>query len=282
MFILSAPATTLPNGYTELEYIKSVGEYKWIDTGYVPSAEKTRIVSKVDFLGEHLDNKLFNAGAWLQDLYQVARLDNASEHDNKIRIYYYTNGNPTYDTTSSFTEQSNPVFIDFNKTVLNINGNTVHIFSNKNQTSSTTLRIFYNTGIGQNDINLYYFKIYDNDTLVRNFIPAKHGDEIGLYDLVENKFYTNAGSGTFIAGPVVNTCTYTTMLGTQVCLSESQPTGSYLVVRQNGNKYYLNLSVENDALNPKAITSESNNVLRIKVGNTTYNAHDTSVNETTL
>ena len=41
--------------------------------------------------------------------------------------------------------------------------------------------------------------------LVRNFIPAKRNSDnvLGLYDLVNNVFYTNAGSGTFIAGPEV-------------------------------------------------------------------------------
>ena len=53
---------------------------------------------------------------------------------------------------------------------------------------------------------IYYFKLYDNNTLVRNFIPCyrKSDNVAGLYDLVNNKFYTNSGTGTFSVGKAVN------------------------------------------------------------------------------
>ncbi len=48
-----------------------------------------------------------------------------------------------------------------------------------------------------------YFKITDatNNTLLRNYIPVRLLDtsEIGLYDLIENKFYANAGTGVYIS-----------------------------------------------------------------------------------
>ena len=46
--------------------------------------------------------------------------------------------------------------------------------------------------------------VYDNDTLIRDFVPAKKADgTIGLYDRVSGTVYTNAGTGAFTAGPVV-------------------------------------------------------------------------------
>ena len=49
---------------------------------------------------------------------------------------------------------------------------------------------------------LYSAKFYDNSVLVRNFVPCyrKADNEIGLYDLVNGVFYTNAGIGTFTKG----------------------------------------------------------------------------------
>lgn len=47
----------------------------------------------------------------------------------------------------------------------------------------------------------YGCKIYDNDTLVRDFRPCK--DELGiycLYDEVEKRYYYNQGTGSFIGG----------------------------------------------------------------------------------
>ena len=47
--------------------------------------------------------------------------------------------------------------------------------------------------------NLYYAKIYDKDTLVRDFVPVIDSSGIPcLYDKVEDKFYYNEGSGEFL------------------------------------------------------------------------------------
>lgn len=52
---------------------------------------------------------------------------------------------------------------------------------------------------------IYYLKIWDNDVLVRDLVPAKRlsDNSVGMYDTVEGKFYTNAGTGTFTTGSVV-------------------------------------------------------------------------------
>jgi hypothetical protein len=49
-----------------------------------------------------------------------------------------------------------------------------------------------------------YFKIYQDDTLVRDFIPVL--DQYGIpcmYDKVSGEFFYNQGTGQFIAGPAV-------------------------------------------------------------------------------
>jgi hypothetical protein len=48
---------------------------------------------------------------------------------------------------------------------------------------------------------LYRCKYWNGTTLQRDFIPVKRKTDgvIGLYDLVNKVFYTNAGTGTFKA-----------------------------------------------------------------------------------
>ncbi len=55
---------------------------------------------------------------------------------------------------------------------------------------------------------IFYLKIYDNDVLVRHFVPVPCGLKIGdfvvpsngMWDIVEQKFYGNMGTGDFIYG----------------------------------------------------------------------------------
>lgn len=46
---------------------------------------------------------------------------------------------------------------------------------------------------------LYHFRIYDiaTDSLLHEFLPAKQGTKIGVYDTVTQKFHENKGTGTF-------------------------------------------------------------------------------------
>ena len=73
------------------------------------------------------------------------------------------------------------------------------IKSTRTQTSSQPLGIFmdYENGfvrVGAN-IRLYSLKCYDNGTLVRQYLPYKSGDKIGLYDTVSGKVFLSTRTG---------------------------------------------------------------------------------------
>lgn len=48
-------------------------------------------------------------------------------------------------------------------------------------------------------ITVYWLKIYEDstDTLLHEFVPAKQGSKVGMYDTVTQKFHENIGNGTF-------------------------------------------------------------------------------------
>ena len=56
------------------------------------------------------------------------------------------------------------------------------------------------------EYRVYSFKAYEYDVLIRDMIPCyrKADHVIGMYDLVNDVFYTNSGTGTFYKGPDVN------------------------------------------------------------------------------
>lgn len=57
------------------------------------------------------------------------------------------------------------------------------------------------------DCKIKYFKIYEDDNIIFNLIPCyrKSDNVIGMYDLVNDVFYTNAGTGSFNKGQNQNT-----------------------------------------------------------------------------
>ena len=76
-----------------------------------------------------------------------------------------------------------------------------YIFSNHSSDRATTN--YAGTQFAK-DMSLYSFKMYDNDELVRDYIPVTNSSGVaGLFDLVTQEFYTTS-SGSFTAGPVIN------------------------------------------------------------------------------
>lgn len=88
-----------------------------------------------------------------------------------------------------------------------VKATTSDVFSES--TSSTTLYAFSRStgGSGFNGY-IYAIKIYDylaNEALIRHLVPmVRQADSAaGLYDLANDVFYVNIGSGSFTAGPTV-------------------------------------------------------------------------------
>lgn len=191
------PAPKLPSGYTELEYIQSSGT-QYIDTGFKPNQD-TRVVTKFDMMQTDTTwRKLWGSGSGSYNL-DFALWNSGT---TKLQSYYGTKTNDAVPITDMSLN------VDANKNIWKYSGETI-TFDKNNFTCAYSMYIFnvnkdnspaYLPGM----MKLYLFKIYDNDVLVRDFIPCKNpSGTVGLYDSVNNQFYQNAGSGTFIAGPEI-------------------------------------------------------------------------------
>ncbi len=193
---------TLPAGYTPLEYIESTGT-QWIDTGYTPS-NATGVQTRVQINSMADDENVF-FGAGESYLYKNFEL---YVWISKLEFNYnnYTFGNSV--------QLNDIVQIDWNKNVINysINGVSQPPIV-RNPTSFTVPYTMYLFALNRSGsasvpgkIKMYYFKIYNNNSLTRDYIPAKRDSDgvLGMYDTVTNTFFTNSGTGNFIAGPVQN------------------------------------------------------------------------------
>lgn len=190
----------LPSGYRTLAYIKSSGT-QYIDTGFQPN-QNTRVVMDIQAIGT--SGTYFPFGA---------RESNTSK---SFCFFYYNGWSADYQSNSqrqtfagiNYTDQ---LQIDFNKTTCTVNGQSVSFTAATFQSPVTMSLLAVNTNgtiSGMISAKLFSCKIYDNGTLVRDFVPAKRtsDDAVGLYDVVNGVFYTNAGTGSFVGviktGPV--------------------------------------------------------------------------------
>lgn len=177
--------------YVELEYVQSTGS-QFIDTGYVPNDNTKYEITLSDIVGSR-EYVIFGTGAY-----------NSSQHllvaqFNNIR-WYYPRGNFVNITTDTTTKCT----ITLYRGTTTYNGTTVSSSTTTNgATNTTNLYICKCTGSSAYaSYKLYRFKVYENNVLVRDFIPVKDlAGKACLYDLVENKFYYSTTD--FIAGGVI-------------------------------------------------------------------------------
>ena len=165
----------LPSTYRKLEYIQSSGK-QYIDTGVIVK-DITEI--KVDFQAVTiLSGENQYASAWV-------------DYSNHIQIgingnTFMDSGGVTYSQTSSVTARTQAVGVPLGTVNLHL-----YLFAQ----SESTGALHYSSG------RIFSCQITTTDGLVRNFVPCKNPDGvIGMYDVVNDKFYQNSGSDTFIAG----------------------------------------------------------------------------------
>lgn len=185
----------LPDGYTQIEYVQSDGGAHWIDTGFKPN-QNTGIIAKFQLLSSTANQTPIYARTSMN----VAAFGVFIDANSKWVADY---GTKRFTWTTSAQSLIN---LNFNKNVVNFNDES-YTFDAQTFQSNSNLTIFgRNTGGTVQytaKMKLYSCEIYDNGTLIRNFIPCKNSSSVvGLYDIVNNKFYTNVGTGgVFTAGP---------------------------------------------------------------------------------
>lgn len=209
-YIVSDDSTEYPNGgelngywyeligkdyLRELDYIQSSGT-QHIDTGVKPN-QNTRVV--MDFEPVEAYSSM-NAYFGVRDVSTSSTA--ASQYitwNNGAKTlrsdYFKTN------VTLTITNLLSRKILDKNKNVTKVDGVSATNTANSGQCSySMFLFAINNAGaVGFNSkIKLYSCKVYDNGTLIRNFIPVLDFSGVAcLYDKVEKKFYYNQGSGSF-------------------------------------------------------------------------------------
>ena len=178
--------------YFPVDYIESTGS-QYIDTGYVAN-NNTRVV---------MDFELMGSGSLVQALYGTRGTSTTQCFvflwtGSTYRVYY----NNQYNDIGN-KEATGRRTVDQNKNVTLFDSESRE-YTNESFTSPAALHLLASMNGNKVTWNatarVYSCKIYDNDRLVRDFIPCRNvSGEIGLWDLVEDKFYGNSGTNTFLS-----------------------------------------------------------------------------------
>ena len=196
-------------GYTRLVYIQGSGASntvsdQYIDTKYVATSNSCVEIDyeysqqtnaykvAIGAYGNSVSNSSFSIG--------VNNADNGS-----FATYKYGSGNVITD----FVVNSNSrIVAKLSKEGFYIDDKLINNVSEKN---FDTNQSFYILAVNNNgtllkeaagNIKIYNCKIYENNVLVRNMVPCYRNCDniVGMYDTVNNVFYTNQGTGEFIKG----------------------------------------------------------------------------------
>ena len=192
---------SLPSEYQAVEYIESSGT-QYIDTNYVPN-QNTKV--SVDFQNVVSNENFTILGA--------RNTPNAPRKGIMVGVgVSYTKFVSMFGDVSENIQLSdnnlNKNNVEVSKNGYYFNGNLITTPSQDNWTINQAIYLFaMHQGDGTSitlfaKTKMYACKIWESNVLVRNFIPCyrKSDNVIGLYDLVNNVFYTNAGTGTFNKG----------------------------------------------------------------------------------
>ena len=188
---------SLPSGYTKLAYIQSTGT-QWVDTGFKPN-QNTRIKMDCNVIG-------FNSGDAFLFGARIASGNTAFclAADDANTRWFALYGNAVQNPTGTCTGKHS---IDFNQNVLTLDGKNF-TFAKTTFQSSYNLLLFATITNGNVDsqrgqMAVYSCQIYNNGTLVRDFVPCINASgSVGLYDFVGRQFYGNAGTGAFTGSEV--------------------------------------------------------------------------------
>ena len=176
MFVNTGASTTVPSGLVELEYIESTGT-QYIETG-ISAKNITKAV--IDFQYITVDSSRENQmmSVWVD----------ASNHMQcgLTGTTFLTGRGTTFSQTSNMTARTTGTSVPI--------GNPDMLIPLFAQRASAVDR--------WSIAKLYSCKMYNNSTIVRDFIPAKRisDGKCGLWDKVNFKFYTDESGGNFTAG----------------------------------------------------------------------------------
>ena len=188
----------LPSEYTQVDYIESSGT-QYIDTG-VNADNKLDIKYTLEKTSSIVSGAIYN------DNGNYTRY-HIGTNNNKYSFFILNNS--IFTTIPDDTNVKHEFYIKATNRTILADGVTYEMPEALATDTSLNFWIFRRNSNSTNlrsysSFRLYSCSMYYNNELVRDFIPCYRNsdNEVGLYDIVNDVFYTNQGTGLFTYGEV--------------------------------------------------------------------------------
>ena len=191
----------LPSGYKRCEYLQSAVGKQWIDTNVIATGSSVEFKASVFQPGYgNAPQCVFWTRLTNSDFTSYGFIANSS---TQVRAYVGTPGYASATTTVS--SYSNPITVRMEKGRFTLNGKSYSISSNQTAVNYP-IALFHlfeqgkpHNGNSGNKVKIYYFKIYKNNELVFDGIPAlDENNKPCMYDTVSKQTFYNQGTGEFL------------------------------------------------------------------------------------
>jgi len=185
--------------YTELEYIQTSGT-QWINTGLKVSDLTNPIMSATM---EYLDTtKGKQTGAVKEPLSFKFGISNSN------LFLCQANGSNSEVTFGPADTNKHTFLLNAQNATCKMDDTTLNLSVGNLSALTANITVGAVSGNKQRvgNVKIYNFELISNNTVVRHLIPARRNSDnsLGMYDTVTDEFYSNAGTGSFVAGDDVN------------------------------------------------------------------------------
>lgn len=202
----------IPEQYKPVEYLEN-NSTAYIDTGHIPTSATT---VNADVL---ITGGCNSSTDWLWRPFIGTQVD--TDHRYMVGIYKNETGGIDFDYFTDVKGCSDLEHNYINERVnfkTQIQNNTIYVLANDTELCARTVLpapafkhgIALFTGADDNLHRhaygrFYFYQAYESDELVQNMIPVYDtvSEQYGMYDTVNDKFFTSANDDKFTGGPIL-------------------------------------------------------------------------------
>lgn len=196
MMLANCSKSILPQGYIQLEYIESTGT-QYINTGYALIGNRDDIELDFYLSDNTVRNNIVGArNATTSQVYTVNTMSNG-----KWR-FGWKNSSITYDVQATIGRHI--VKVEHDGGIFKVDGVVVGQEGNSSITTPVkggvlAIRSSQGVGVYYSYCKVYEYKMWRDGVLKVHLIPAMRNSDsvVGMYDIINDRFLTNSGTGTF-------------------------------------------------------------------------------------